>query len=192
MPNKLERFYMVVGSSMKPFFMPGTLVEIENVKEKLLRIGDVVCLLKNPNEAVRLHRIRKIVLGPKGKRLFKIKGDNLPNYDGLFSIKQIVGVAVAKQTAGGTYSFSFKDRYLGLFFAPFFYEFRRLVRKLITSFMPIIFPFLELKKLNFGNKKAEEVEIFWNSIKIASSKNYKGRVWIHPWFLNTKVREMLQ
>ena len=191
MANKFERFHVVVGVSMKPFFMPGTLVKIESAIEEEIQIGDVVCFSVGQNKTRRLHRVRKIVPGPKGNRLFKIKGDNLPNYDGFFSVDQIVGIAVAKQTAGGTYSFSFKDRYLGLFFAPFLYEFRRLVRKLITSFMPMIFPFLKLKKLNFGNKKAEEVEIFWNSIKIASSKNYKGRVWIHPWFLNTKVREML-
>jgi signal peptidase I len=192
MKNKFERFHVVVGGSMKPFFMPGTLVKIESAIEEEIQIGDVVCFSVGPNKTRRLHRVRKIVLGPKGNKLFKIKGDNLQNYDGFFSVDQIVGIAVAKQTAGETHYFSSKDRYLGLFLSPFLYELRKFIRKLITTCMPVLFPFLKFKKLVFSDKGAGEVEIFWNSTKIASSKNYKGRVWIHPWFLNTKVREMLK
>ena len=165
MPNKLERLHVVVGSSMKPFFMPGTLVEIKQVAEKELRIGDVICFQRKFGDSLRLHRVCKIIFH-NGHRLFKLRGDNLFKSDGFFSIDQILGVVVAKRSAGRKKSFAALDRYLGLFFSPFLCRLRSFGRKFIVRLMPIIFPLLELKKISFSNDNMINIVFFGDQLKL--------------------------
>ena len=189
MQNEIERLHVVVGASMKPFFMPGTLVKVAKADERILKVGDVVCFSWYSDKSSRMHRIRKIVIDSHGKKLFKLRGDNLINYDGFFPIEAITGVVVAQKKSAVLCPFSIKDRYIGLFLSPFLFFFRKFIRESIANLMPLIFPYLKLKKIETVTQRNIRISLFWRSIRIAYKEDKLFGV--HPLFISSKIRKGL-
>ena len=83
------------GTSMAPFIRDGDIVTVRPVRERPLRKGDVVAFAEPSTNKLYVHRI----IRASGGRC-AIKGDNLPEADGVIPSSCIVGV-VAKVERGG-------------------------------------------------------------------------------------------
>ena len=84
----------VVGNSMLPTIKDGSKVYIIPIGSHSCKVGDVVCY--NNSHHFVLHRIVSII-EENGKILYRLKGDNLPNFDyRLVSKEQIIGYCEEK------------------------------------------------------------------------------------------------
>lgn len=73
--------YVLVGGSMEPTIMKGSLVFDEVVPVAALRAGDVITYIPPATTEPVTHRILTIERGPRGERVFRTQGDNNPEPD---------------------------------------------------------------------------------------------------------------
>jgi signal peptidase I len=83
------------GTSMAPFIRNGDIVTVRPARERPLLKGDVVAFAEPSTNKLCVHRI----IRASGGR-YAVKGDNVPNADGVIPGSCIVGV-VAKVERGG-------------------------------------------------------------------------------------------
>lgn len=74
------------GLSMTPFIRDGDIIIVAPLKDYKLQIGDVASYIHPQSSRVVVHR----VVGKKGDS-FLIKGDGVPELDGLVQLKNIFG-----------------------------------------------------------------------------------------------------
>ncbi|MCX7944338.1 MAG: signal peptidase I [Deltaproteobacteria bacterium] len=81
--DAIERYgrfkFSVKGSSMFPFIIDGDEVIIERVLPEDIRVGDIIMYIRDTQMIV--HRITNIYTTSTGRRLFILRGDNLPYED---------------------------------------------------------------------------------------------------------------
>lgn len=74
------------GFSMCPFIKDGDVITVSPYLNNCPRLGDVVVFIRPKTEVIAVHRIIK-----KNGKLYFIKGDNLPEADGLIQEENILG-----------------------------------------------------------------------------------------------------
>ncbi len=100
----------VYGISMFPFFKPGTIVRVQIVSFKDIRLGDVIFF--EANGKLILHRVVR-----KGEDWLQCKGDSMLKRDSVVNADQFMGMVVAwktKRNFKSVASFSFRTYALGM------------------------------------------------------------------------------
>lgn len=83
--------YTVLTQSMTPGIQPGDMVALEKVDPKLIRVGDRVTFMPNPNDpSLITHRVVS-AYSTNGKMMFRTKGDANDSEDDPIEAQQIVG-----------------------------------------------------------------------------------------------------
>ena len=93
--------FQAKGFSMSPFIRDGDVLTLSPLRNHLPQIGDTVAFISPATESLLIHR----VIGKRGGPRFLLKGDNLPEDDGLVPLMNIVAHVLRVERKGKETSF---------------------------------------------------------------------------------------
>jgi len=129
----------VVGGSMGPWFVPGDLIVVQQVKARTVRRGEVVVFVRD--SLLIAHRVINVLgAGPTGEMSWKTKGDSAERYDPPVFERELIGRVTSIERAGRSFSLQSPGwaaaGSLLAFLSPlswFTYPVARLVRRLFKA-----------------------------------------------------------